>query len=59
MPIDDLIVVYSLPTIFNLNQPASGSSDIENFFDNDVQYIRRSFPPSFSFEVTRVNGRTM
>ncbi|KAF5901104.1 complement C4-like, partial [Clarias magur] len=37
----------------------SGSSDIENLFDNDVQYIRQSFPPSFSFEVTRVNGKTI
>ncbi|KAB5586975.1 hypothetical protein PHYPO_G00007650 [Pangasianodon hypophthalmus] len=35
----------------------ASASDIENFFDNEVQYIRRSFPPSFAFEVFNVNGQ--
>ncbi|XP_017326706.1 complement C4-B [Ictalurus punctatus] len=36
----------------------SSASDIENFFDNEVQYIRHSFPPSFQFEDIHVNGQT-
>ncbi|XP_060777748.1 complement C4-B isoform X2 [Neoarius graeffei] len=35
----------------------ASASDIENFFNNDIQYIRRSFPPSFEFDVFNVNGQ--
>ncbi|TSK34711.1 Complement C4 [Bagarius yarrelli] len=33
------------------------ATEIENFFDSDVQYIRHSFPPSFAFDVVQVNGQ--
>ncbi|XP_030639249.1 complement C4 [Chanos chanos] len=35
----------------------SGASDIEDFFDNSVQDIRRYFPPSFEFRDIEVNGK--
>uniref|UniRef100_A0A4W4FUD4 Complement 4B (Chido blood group) n=1 Tax=Electrophorus electricus TaxID=8005 RepID=A0A4W4FUD4_ELEEL len=31
---------------------------IEDFFENDVDHIRRSFPPSFEFRDFKVNGKT-
>ncbi|KAK3551289.1 hypothetical protein QTP70_013944 [Hemibagrus guttatus] len=33
------------------------ANDIENFFDSDIQYIRHSFPPSFAFDILKVNGQ--
>ncbi|XP_072536742.1 complement C4-B [Salminus brasiliensis] len=36
----------------------AAGGEIEDFFDNEVQYIRRSFPPSFQFTVLKVNRMT-
>ncbi|XP_027004856.2 complement C4-B [Tachysurus fulvidraco] len=35
----------------------ASASEIENFFENDIQYIRHSFPPSFAFDTFKVNGQ--
>ncbi|KAL7886405.1 hypothetical protein AOLI_G00041260 [Acnodon oligacanthus] len=36
---------------------AAGAADLEDFFDNEVQHIRQSFPPSFEFKEIDVKGR--
>ncbi|KAL6489631.1 hypothetical protein MHYP_G00033720 [Metynnis hypsauchen] len=35
----------------------AGAADFEDFFDNEVQYIRQSFPPSFEFKEIDVKGK--
>ncbi|XP_036452334.1 complement C4-B [Colossoma macropomum] len=35
----------------------ASAADFEDFFDNEVQYIRQSFPPSFGFKEIEVKGK--